>query len=98
MGRDEARTVSFVTLKVRNSRRLLYIQSWFLTEAISVLGFNEFSLLSPDLQASIGAKVQEHVETAVKGIGLKRGLVIIKTMIKGGGREICLYNKFTFSS
>ena len=54
-----------------------------------MLGFNEFSLLRPDLQASIGAKVQEHVETAVEGIGLKRGLIIFKTMIKGG-REISL--------
>ena len=32
----------------------------------------EFSSLRPDLQASIGAKVQEHVKTAVKGIWLER--------------------------
>ena len=47
-------------------------------------------LLTPDLQASIGAEVQEHVETAVKGIGLKRGLIIIKTMIKGGTRYVSI--------
>ena len=54
-------------------------------------------MLRPDLQAAIGAEVQEHVETAVEGIGLRRGLIIIKRMTKGG-REICLYNKVTFSS
>ena len=62
-----------------------------------MLGFNEFSLLSPDLQASIGAEVQEHVETAVKGIGLKKGVDNNQNNDKGG-RKICLYNKFTFSS
>ena len=57
---------------------------------------DEFFLLTPDLQASIGAKVQEHVETTVKGIGLKR--VDNHQNNDKGRREISLYNKFTFSS
>ena len=46
---------------------------------------NEFSLLRPDLQTSIGAEVQEHVETAVKGIGLKKRVNNHQNNDKGGG-------------
>ena len=51
---------------------------------------NEFSLLRPDLQTSIGAEVQEHVETTVEGIGLKKGVDNHQNNDKGGGRDMSL--------